>query len=335
MERNLPGGVVATRPRAMRVIDGRPWLDPVLDRAVSAVADRHLRFGAHVLAETGQNPELRSVRVEALAKAAVGWSRGIEALLAENPANPDLWLWLGRTRVEEAWRVRPDARARAVQAAGYTTYTRLMQAAREPLMNAAELRPDDAVPWEAMLWLALGLDLERADKDALWRQVVRRCPTLYGAHVARVVSLSPQWGGMPEEMFDFARVAMGTADRRDPRAALVPLAYFEYFVQERTGVLRGASSWFAAEEIRDVTEAARGWFEGPRPHPRTVEAHNLFGAAFHLADARRPARQHLLRTFGRPSGLPWTYLGGNVAGQYLKACRHLNVLAEQPVTRSG
>ncbi|WP_018656972.1 hypothetical protein [Actinomadura flavalba] len=324
---NRTSGATAVRPRTAHVINDRPWLDPALDQAMNAVRDRYFRFGAHVLAESRGDPEVRSLRVEALARAAVGWSRGIEALLAEDAGNPDLWLWLGRTRVEEAWAIRPDGRARAVQAAGFTAYGKLMASAREPLMTAAELLPDDAVPWEAMLWYALGLDLDRAEKDALWERVYARCPTLYAGHVARVVTLSPQWGGMPEEMFDFARVAMSTATREDPRAALIPLAYFEDFAQARSGLIRnGSSSWFSTEECRDVAVAARGWFEGPRPHPRTIEAHNLFGAAFHLADARRPARQHLLRTFGRPSNLPWSYLGGDAAHHYVKACKHLNVI---------
>lgn len=325
MERSRLAGHTMARPRAEQVVGGRPWLDPGLDQAVNAVHERFLRFGARALADSRGDPEVRSLRVEALAKAARGWSQGIEALAAEDPRNPDLWLWLGRTRVEEAWRIRPDARARAVQAAGYTAYTKTMRGAREPLMRAAALWPEDPVPWEAMLWYALGLDLDREEKDALWAQAIMRGPALYGSHVARVVSLSPQWGGVSEEMFDFARVAMSTASREDPRAALIPLAYFEYFVQERSGIIRGSSSWFSHEECREVEAAARNWFEGSRPHPRTVEAHNLFGAAFHLADARRPARQHLLRTWGRPSSLPWTYLGGDEVGQYVKACRHLNV----------
>ena len=328
MERHRLGRApTAVRARVTQVIGGRPWSDPVLDRAVDAVHDRFLRVGVRALAEARHDPELRSLRVEALSKAAVGSSAYIEALLHEDSSNPDLWLWLGRTRVEEAWRIRPDARARSVQAAGFTAYTKKMREARDPLMTAARLWPDDPVPWEAMLWLALGLDADREEKDELWREAYRRGPTLYGAHVARVVSLSPQWGGLPEEMFDFARVAMSTADREDPRAAMLPLAYFEYFVQERQGIIRGSSSWFSSEECKDVEAAARGWFEGPRPHPRTIEAHNIFGAAFHLADARRPARQHLLRTFGRPSSLPWSYLGGNEVGQYIKACRHLNISA--------
>src|SRR5262249_56333927 len=98
-------------------------------------------------------------------------------------------------------------------------------------------------------------------RDGLGRQVEKRQPTLYGANVARVITMSPQWGGVAEEMFDFARLAMSLAPREDPRAALVPLAYFEYFVQERSGVLRGSSTWFSDEEIRDVESAARRWFD--------------------------------------------------------------------------
>lgn len=311
----------------MPVLSGRAWNDPVLDVAVDALQDRFPHPAVAALAETWHDWELRSLRVEALSKAAVGWSKGIESLLAAEPANPDLLLWLGRTRVEEAWAIRPSGRGRSVQSAGYQAFAERMRSARGPLMAAAERRPADPVPWEAMMWLGLGLGLEPADKTALWRHAERRCPSLYGANAARVITLSPQWGGVAEEMFDFARVQMSTAHRDDPRFALIPLAYFEYFARERSGILRGTSRWFSEEEIRDVQSAACGWFEGSRPHPRTVEAHNLFGAAFSLGDVRRPARQHLARTNGRPSTLPWSYLGDDGVAQYTKACKHLNVLA--------
>jgi hypothetical protein len=308
------------------VVGGRAWTDPVLDEAVDAVRDGYLRHAVAALVQTRQEPEWRSLRVEALSHAAIGWSKAIESLLSTDPGNPELLLWLGRTRIEEAWAIRPSPRGRSVQAAGYQAFTKMMRSARAPLMAAAERLPDDPVPWEAMMWLGLALELEPEDKELLWQQVQRRCPSLYGANVARVITLSPQWGGVAEEMFDFARVQMSMAAGDDPRAALIPLAYFEYAVQERSGILRGASSWFGGDEIRDVEAAARRWFEGPRPHPRTIEAHNLFGAAFHLADVRRPARQHLSRTNGRPSRLPWSYLNDDVVGPYLKACRHLNLL---------
>lgn len=328
------------RIRPAHVIPDRPWIDPILDQAVDAVKEQYLREGVSCIAESRGDSELRSLRVEALARAARGWSHGIEAMLADEPGNADLLVWLGRTRIEEAWRIRPTSRGRAAQAADYRAFTKMVQSARASLMAAAERLPGDPVPWESMMWVGLALELEPEQRDEIWQRVQERCPTLYGANAARVITLSPQWGGVAEEMFDFARVAAGTSSREDPRAALIPLAYFEYFAQERSGILRGRSSWFSDDEIREVETAARGWFSGGaghadpadrgvrtggRVHPRTIEAHNLFGAAFHLGDARRPARQHLLRTNGRPSSLPWSYLGGNVVAQYVKACRHLNI----------
>ena len=62
------------------------------------------------------------------------------------------------------------------------------------------------------------------------------------------------------------------------------------------------------------------------PHPRTIEAHNVFGAAFYLAELRRPARGHLARTGGRYSRLPWSHLG-DPRQQYLRACGRLNIVA--------
>lgn len=336
-----PQAAPSGRGRRGQIVRDRPWADPVLDQVVDAVNERYLRTAVACIAETRNDPELRSLRVEALARAARGWSQGIESMLSDDPGNPDLLLWLGRTRVEEAWQIRPTSRGRAAQAADYREFTKMAQSARAPLMAAAERLPGDPVPWESMMWAGLAMELEPEQRDEIWEGVRERHPTLYGANVARVITLSPQWGGDTEEMFDFARIAMSTAGREDPRAALIPLAYFEHFVQERSGILRGSSSWFAGDELREVETAARRWFSGDtghvdgagrdvarggRIHPRTIEAHNLFGAAYHLGDARRPARQHLIRTNGRPSRLPWSYLGGDAAAQYAKACRHLKIM---------
>ena len=290
-----PQAITPSRIRADQVVADRPWFDPALDQAVNAVGDHYIRYAVSCLAQTRRDFELRSLRVEALARAARGWSQGIEAMLADDPGNPELLLWLGRTRIEEAWQIRPTSRGRAAQAADYRAFTKMVQSARDPLTAAAERLPDDPVPWESMMWASLALELEPEQRDEIWQRVRERCPTLYGANAARVITLSPQWGGVTEEMFDFARVAAGTSGRQDPRAALIPLAYFEHFVQERSGILRGRSSWFTDDEIRDVETAARGWFSGAghpdqadrhgRVHPRTIEAHNLFGAAFYLGDA--------------------------------------------------
>ncbi|MGC5011760.1 hypothetical protein ACLQ2R_13435 [Streptosporangium sp. DT93] len=307
----------------MRIITEHPWSDAVLDDAFAAVRGRVLEAGAAAIGATRGDPERRALRVEALSRAAVGQSRTVEALAVLHGADPDLWLWLGRTRIEEAWAIKPDVRARAVQARRLQAFQEAMEAARDPLLLAAALAPSDPVPWEAMMWLSLGLDRPRQEKDALWSEVVRRHPALYPAAVARLMALSPAWGGGAHEMLGFARQAAARAPDGDPMAALVPLAHFERVASGRSPMSRGG--WFSDEALREVVSYAGRWL-GRDSHPRAIEAHNLFGAAFYLADLRRPARGHLLRTNGRGSRLPWSYLG-DPAQQFGRACSRLHLVA--------
>ncbi|GLW07940.1 hypothetical protein Misp01_30700 [Microtetraspora sp. NBRC 13810] len=293
----------------------------MLDDTVAAVRHGSLETAGTVLGATRLDPERRALRVEALAKAAVGASSAVEALVARDNGNPDLWLWLGRTRVEEAWRLKPDVRARAVQAHRLQAFRQAMDAARQPLLTAASLMPGDPVPWEAMMWVALGLDRPRSDKDSVWFEAARRYRSLFPANVARLVTLSPEWGGTAQEMLGFARAAAARAADTDPLAALVPLAHFEHVAAGRTPMSRGP--WFSEEALREIVAAAGRWWQRGA-HPRAIEAHNVFGAAFYLADLRRPARGHLARTRGRGSRLAWSHLG-DPAQQYVRACARLNV----------
>jgi hypothetical protein len=307
--------------RGARVIADRPWADTVLDEAVAAVRNKSYEAAISALAESRPNPELRALRVEALAKAAMGWSRALETLVARDRGNPDLWLWLGRTLVEEAWRLKPDLRARAVQAHRLEAFRQTMESARQPLLSAASLMPGDPVPWEAMIWVTLGMDRPWAEKDAIWFEVERRYPTLFSANLARLMTLSPAWGGTDQGMLEFARGAAARAATSDPLPALLPLAHFEQVAAGRRPMSRGG--WFCDEALREIVAAAGSWWQH-RAHPRAIEAHNLFGAAFYLADLRRPARSHLTRTGGRVSNLPWSYLGDPLQ-QFLRACGRLNL----------
>jgi hypothetical protein len=66
------------------------------------------------------------------------------------------------------------------------------------------------------------LQADRDHKDAIWREVIARCRTLFPAHSARLQILAKKWGGSHEEMFEFDAAPTG-----DPLAAMVPLAHFE------------------------------------------------------------------------------------------------------------
>jgi hypothetical protein len=136
------------------------------------------------------------------------------------------------------------------------------------------------------------------------------------------MTLFPAWGGSAQEMPRFAREAVSRAPDGDPMPALLPLAHFERVAAERSPMSRGG--WFSDEALREVVSHAGRWLDGDG-HPRVVEADSLFGAAFYLADLRRPARGHLIRTGGRVSRLPWSYLG-DPAQRFLRACGRLTVV---------
>ncbi|WP_230985276.1 hypothetical protein [Microbispora oryzae] len=308
------------------MIPDRPWADVILDQAVDAACRGDLVAGATALAASRSDPERRSLRVEALARAVLGDSRSVEALVVADQHNPDLWLWLGRARLEEAWQLKPDIRARAVQADRLQIFHAAMDRARQPLLTAAALAPGDPVPWECMMWLALGLDRPRADKDSVWYECTRRWPSLYPAAHARMVTLSPDWGGTAHEMLAFVRALASRAPEGSPIPALVPLAHFEHTAAGRTPMSR--SGWFSFDAQREIVAAAGRWSDrgAGAAHPRSIEAHNAFGAAFYLADLRRPARGHLARTEGRFSRLPWSHLG-DPGQHYRRACSRLKLAA--------
>jgi hypothetical protein len=146
---------------------GRTWTDVALDAAVDAVNEGYLQAGIALLAETHGDPELRSLRSEALGDAAMGQSREIMELIEEADHRADVLLWLGRTIINEAWAIRGGGYASTVGSDRFKMFFATLSTAREPLMEAARLRPDDPVPWESMIWYGLGMQLGRSEEDAI------------------------------------------------------------------------------------------------------------------------------------------------------------------------
>lgn len=305
----------------------RTWRDMALDAGVDAVGDGYLAAGTALLRETRKDPELRAQRVEALGRAAIGRSAAIAALLTEETADADtadLLLWLGRTVIDEAWQIRGDGWADSVGPDRFKLFHATLVNARDPLLAAAELNPEDPVPWEVLQWMALGLEAGRDAKDSIWREVSRRVPTLFPAHWGRLQVLSEKWGGSHEEMFAFARSSAAVAPAGHPLTAMLPLAHAEYLLCERQPLLERRSSraytrfsaaHYDPETVQELREASDKWADGKLPHPRDLEAHHLFGAILADCGDDERARVHLAEVGDRVHGIPWDYLGCGSAGE--------------------
>ncbi|MEV7012319.1 hypothetical protein [Streptosporangium sp. NPDC051022] len=308
------------RPARGTLIVGRAWKDVALDAAVEAVQEGYLSAGTVLLGETHRDPELRSLRLDALSRAAVGRSQAIAQLLDGDHDRADVLLWLGRTVIDEAWVIRGGSLAESVGEDRFKLFFATLSGAHDPLMEAARLRPEDPVPWESMIWLAMGMQFDRLEEDAIWDEVVSRSATLFSAHWARLQSLAAKWGGSHEEMFAHAREAVALAPPGHPLTAMLALAHLEHLLAEErrlveenkvVAYVRFGLKYFSDQVVGELKDAERRWTAHARPHPRDVEAHHLFGAIF----VREPtthdlAARHLRQVGNRVGrGAPWGYLG--------------------------
>lgn len=299
------------------VVVGRCWDNMVLDAGVEAVEEGHLAAGTALLRESRNNPELRALYVDALSSAAVGRSAQIHALLSpdtEEHDAADILLWLGRTLIDEAWRIRGDGVASTVSRERFKLFFATLAQARDPLLAAAEINPDDPVPWSCLQWFALGMQLDREEKDYIWQRVIERCPTLFPAHWARIQVLAPKWGGNIEEMMEFARGSVDLAPEGNPLTAMIALAHEERFSQcirdlahrkRFLSALRVFLTYYDEDVTAELQAAAAKWCTRPVPHPRDLEAHHLFGWSFYQTSARDHARWHLYQVGNRLHRAMW------------------------------
>lgn len=304
--------------KTSRMQVGRAWHDPALDLALRRVRAGRLERGLDLIRQARDDHELRALRVTELATAAEAHLDALEQLAGDDP---DALLWLGAARVQHAWELRDDLTGR---------FHEQLATAAEPLRRAAEADPADPVPWDVLQWQAMGLG-DRDELDRLWEELTSRAPRLFAGHYTRAQALCGKWHGSDEEVLAFARTAAATARPGDLVTAMLPLAHFEVAWSEIAASGRDAQEVleshfrdpYVAEELIDAVDT---WHARPRPHPRSVEAMHLFGAAFYYGGHHARA-QSLLMNAGRrvPEILPWSAGSLTPGRRYARARRELGL----------
>lgn len=325
-------------PVGGRFIVGRTWRDAALDAAVEAVEEGYLNAGIVLLGETRRDPDLRSLRLDALSHAAVGSSQAIAQLIDQHRGTEDradLLLWLGRTIIDEAWAIRGGSFAESVGEDRFKMFFATLSGAHEPLMEAARLCPGDPIPWESMIWFALGMQFDSASGDLIWDEVLSRSTTLFSGHWARLQAVAAKWGGSHERMFAHAREAVSLAPEGHPLTAMLALAHLDHLLAEERRLveenrmmayMRFSMTYFSDEVVAELREAERRWTAHARPHPRDLDAHHLFGAVFVRDSGTHDLAARHLRQVGNRVGraAPWGYLG-DPAEEFAAALRKLRL----------
>lgn len=284
--------------------------DPMLRAAAEEVSGGGLAAALPLLAESRRDPEARTAAAEVLGRAAADRIDDLGDLL-DTADRADLMLWLGNALLARALRVSGGAAERKAAEA-------TLDDARRALAAAADLRPDDAAPWVALQTVAMGAGADRDEKDRLWREARDRAPHLFAAHMGRVRVLSPARGGAAEEMFAFAGAAADTAPAGDPLPAVLALAHAEFLRAEHKRLTAEGMFGFVVEQamgrlhgeaVTELFGLARDWAANAVPHPRDVQAHHLFGWAFHRAGLTDAARWHLTAVGNLYCEVPWGFFG--------------------------
>ncbi|MEV5159070.1 hypothetical protein [Streptomyces sp. NPDC053728] len=291
--------------------------DTSLRLALAAAAGGDHGPAAELLAATREHAqwERRDTCVSRLARASLHHPGWLDSWLEEDPEGPDAVLVKADQYVYQAWQIRTGARARHVEADQFKAFHAVLRDSVPVISAAAELNPDDPVPWRVALTQARGIQAPREVFDTYLAEAVERDPHHEGCHVQALQYLCGKWYGSHEEMFAFAERA---ADQAPPGSRLHALP------------LQAVVEYLIADE------------ETPEPDPYTPRAEAAVTRAQALSDSYAPGdreaagfRNHLalvlwsmsryeealtaFRSIGvHATTFPWTYFG-DARAEFLEA----------------
>ncbi len=241
------------------------WHDPELDSALRALPSGELAPALDLLGSTRDQPDRRELCVEVLGQAGAVVLPALRAAATEQRDDADRMLLWGSALVAAAWFARGADDADHTTGEQFARLADLTRQARATLTEAARLAPDDAVPWSALMWCALGDPADDDEGDQVFAQVQARAPELFGANSIRLQMLSAKWYGSNEAALEFARAGRRDVPAGHPLLALIPLAHLEVHIgpgtqirlpEQEAGARRGGRGIrLAARRRRDLWHA--------------------------------------------------------------------------------
>ncbi|MFC0629018.1 hypothetical protein [Kribbella deserti] len=310
-------GIFSRRPKldvTAGVVVDRAWVDPELDLADKATRAGDLDAGLALLKATEQCSDLRCLRVAALGRAAVGQCEQLEALVAASPEDPDLLVWLGQTKVFEAWAVRGSYTTEHVSAQVFQRFHAMLEEARLVLWDAIEAAPDDSAPWSVLQWVAIGQEVTAEDKQYVFNQGLVRQPDCYAVHSGRIQVLAPKWGGSLDALIQFGRETAARAKPGRTLIAITALVQAEIHLAASKPAKPYELDTYFTRYKPTVLAARETWLQPERQsEPYDIEAHGAFAYALRLYREPELAMEHVEAMQGRITTLPWAYEGDETA----------------------
>lgn len=267
--------------------------------------------------------EVREFLVEALAdwprkSALAGRKDLVTSWASAVPSSPVPHLLEGRWLIDHAWEARGGGLGSTVGANAFAVFQERLVAADKALAKAAELAPDDPLPWAYQAITARGLEKGVSVAQKAFAEAVRRHSENRAAHWALLSMVAAKWSGSHEQMFDVARGAYELAPTGSWRPALVAMAHAERWLsisidKEKDPFHGKAGDYWKQPAVRDELLAAYGKSLGSSSFversPRAAVERNWFAFCLWQIDAKDQLRRELEKIGARATELPWAWCG--------------------------
>ncbi|MFJ5988504.1 DUF4034 domain-containing protein [Lentzea sp. NPDC092896] len=196
---------------------------PIEDLALAAVKD-DVRAGnwenaADLVTATHGDWDRRQRVVWALADLAAKDDAWMDAWQTARPGDPHWIVVHAMSLVALAWDIRGSATSSETTREQFDGFHRVLFEAREAAGIAARVMPDDPTPWNTMLTLARGLQVDHDEFRAIWAELVSRDPLHHNGHSQALQYWCRKWHGSDEEALAFALEAAA----KSPKFLSLPL----------------------------------------------------------------------------------------------------------------
>ncbi|MBT3152538.1 hypothetical protein HTV45_16935 [Streptomyces sp. CHD11] len=269
----------------------RPRIAPALDDAdLARVLGKLSKRGgsgksadvalvATLLEETGDDWDRRSHRMSVLAEATADTGVG-SAWLAREPDNADALIF-------HAW----SQLARGLREGHLEDAGQLLTQCHQ----AAELRPEDPLPWVVLIGVSRIERYGQNDVNAVWREATGRDRWHREAYLQMLAYLSPEEGGSSASVLDFVDVVRSRIPANAPCAAVELTAavrqYQGLLAQGGVRAMTAGQLWEGGQIATALEQAAALWVK-PGFFQHAAAASDLNVLAYALCAAGRAADAH-------------------------------------------
>lgn len=247
----------------------------------------------------------------------------IERWPEASPNCVEAWIVRGGHSVDWAWEARGGDIAVNVKQDAWPLFRERLQYALSDLDRAADMQPNDPLPYARMIPCGMGLSYDYDTVFGYLERVRESCPDLWSAHTSMLLFLCEKWGGSHEQMFNFARWVGSNAARGSGIHGLICDAHCErwkYKLSFENNSVAAGQYWkepFVRNEIVGAYYMSLGAAEYV-PNVETDFLRGLFAWTLTRVAAYREAFAVFKQIGDRPHGSPWEDFYDNPKATFLQ-----------------